>query len=106
MDREPAQFCPKMEPLAGSIQIEFRRCGKAGCRCARGFLHGPYFRLVQRVGDRTTRRYVPLHAVADVARACALHRSQFPSRRRLARWWLSVRAAADGAWTGDERTRD
>jgi uncharacterized protein DUF6788 len=28
--------------LAGSLTEQRRRCGKEGCRCARGELHGPY----------------------------------------------------------------
>jgi hypothetical protein len=28
--------------LAGSLVEQRRRCGKQGCRCARGELHGPY----------------------------------------------------------------
>ncbi len=28
--------------LAGSLLEQRRRCGKEGCRCARGDLHGPY----------------------------------------------------------------
>ncbi len=32
---------PKTGPLPGSLQPEWKRCGKAGCRCARCELHGP-----------------------------------------------------------------
>jgi len=28
--------------LAGSLVEQRRRCGKEGCRCGRGELHGPY----------------------------------------------------------------
>ena len=28
--------------LAGSLAEQRRRCGKEGCRCAQGELHGPY----------------------------------------------------------------
>jgi hypothetical protein len=28
--------------LAGSLTEQRRRCGKEGCRCTRGELHGPY----------------------------------------------------------------
>jgi|SRR5664280_685105 hypothetical protein len=31
--------------LAGSLVEQHRRCGKEGCRCARGELHGPYVYL-------------------------------------------------------------
>src|SRR5512140_3215292 len=31
--------------LAGSLVEQRRRCGKEGCRCTRGELHGPYVYL-------------------------------------------------------------
>src|SRR3989440_8275885 len=31
--------------IAGSLQSQRRRCGKEGCRCTRGELHGPYVYL-------------------------------------------------------------
>lgn len=46
--------------LAGSLVEQSRRCGKEGCRCAGGDLHGPYVYLS--VGKATGRRslvYVP-----------------------------------------------
>jgi uncharacterized protein DUF6788 len=32
-------------PRTGSLQREWRRCGKPTCRCAGGMLHGPYWYL-------------------------------------------------------------
>ena len=52
--------------LAGSLVEQSRRCGKAGCRCAAGDLHGPYVYLS--VGQASGRRglvYVPT-ALADL----------------------------------------
>lgn len=52
--------------LAGSLVEQSRRCGKEGCRCARGELHGPYVYLS--VGKAAGRRglvYVP-EALADL----------------------------------------
>lgn len=46
--------------LAGSLGEQTRRCGKEGCRCAGGDLHGPYVYLS--VGKAAGRRglvYVP-----------------------------------------------
>lgn len=34
------------------------RCGKTGCHCTRGQLHGPYYVLYWREGGRQRRRYV------------------------------------------------
>ena len=46
--------------LAGSLTEQSRRCGRVGCRCATGDLHGPYVYLS--VGKARGRRgmvYVP-----------------------------------------------
>jgi hypothetical protein len=46
--------------LAGSLSEQSRRCGKAGCRCAAGELHGPYVYLsVGQVRRRRGMVYVP-----------------------------------------------
>jgi hypothetical protein len=50
--------------LAGSLVEQRRRCGKVGCRCARGELHGPYAYLS--VAGRMV--YVPA-VLADTVRA-------------------------------------
>jgi hypothetical protein len=50
--------------LAGSLVEQRRRCGKEGCRCAQGELHGPYTYL--QVAGRLV--YVPAGLAATVAR--------------------------------------
>jgi hypothetical protein len=50
--------------LAGSLVEQRRRCGKEGCRCTRGELHGPYAYLS--VAGRMV--YVPA-VLADAVRA-------------------------------------
>jgi len=46
--------------LRGSLQTQGRRCGKEGCRCAQGELHGPYVYLsLRRRGGPTRLVYVP-----------------------------------------------
>ncbi|SRR5712691_3256384 len=49
--------------LAGSLAEQRRRCGKGGCRCAQGELHGPYAYLS--VAGRMV--YVPA-VLADAVR--------------------------------------
>jgi hypothetical protein len=55
--------------IAGSLQEQRRRCGKEGCRCARGELHGPYLYLSLRVGRRTPMLYVPADLAGKVREA-------------------------------------
>ena len=46
--------------LRGRLISQGRRCGKEGCRCAHGELHGPYLYLrVTRPGHRPRLVYVP-----------------------------------------------
>jgi len=54
--------------LEGSLVSQMRRCGKEGCRCAQGELHGPYVYLS--IGRSANRRllYVPAE-LAEVVRS-------------------------------------
>jgi hypothetical protein len=59
--------------VAGSLVEQSRRCGKPGCRCATGELHGPYVYLS--VGPAAGRRglmYVPGPLADLVAEKVAL----------------------------------
>jgi hypothetical protein len=70
--RRLAHSLPDVEGLiAGSVVDQGRRCGKEGCRCASGELHGPYtYVVLPRAGGRTRTVYVPA-ATADAVRAGA-----------------------------------
>ncbi len=68
--RRIARQIPDLEVLiAGSLQTQRRRCGKEGCRCARGELHGPYPYLSLRAGGRTRMLYVPAELAGEVRQA-------------------------------------
>jgi hypothetical protein len=54
--------------LRGALQRQMRRCGKPGCRCASGELHGPYIYVSVRTGGRSRLLYVPTEAVDAVTR--------------------------------------
>jgi hypothetical protein len=62
---------PKMLP--GSVHIEYKRCGKATCRCANGseHLHGPYFYRHVWENGRQRKEYVPVASVKEVTQSCA-----------------------------------
>ena len=58
--------------LEGSLVSQMRRCGKEGCRCAQGELHGPYvYFSISRGGDRRL-VYVPANLADVVQRHLAL----------------------------------
>jgi len=68
--RRIAGQIPDLETvIAGSLQNQRRRCGKEGCRCARGELHGPYLYLSLRAGRRTQMIYVPAELAGQVRQA-------------------------------------
>jgi hypothetical protein len=65
--RRIARRIPDLEAVvAGSLQDQRRRCGKQGCRCTRGELHGPYLYLSMRAGRRTRMLYVPAELAEQV----------------------------------------
>jgi hypothetical protein len=53
-------------PLPGSLHLEWRRCGKASCRCVRGALHGPYVVRRWREHGKQRKVYVPRQRVEEV----------------------------------------
>lgn len=54
--------------LRGSLQRQGRRCGKAGCRCSEGELHGPYTYLSVQTSTGRRLLYIPAEAVDEVRR--------------------------------------
>ena len=79
---------PKVAPLRGSLQPEYKRCGKPSCRCARGKLHGPYLYRRWREGGRQRRQYVRPGEVERVRAALnewkRLHPPAYQVRQELA----------------------
>src|SRR4051794_41864548 len=65
-----ARALPAVEELLrGAPLTQGRRCGKPGCRCARGELHGPYTYLsLGRERGRSRLVYVPAALAEAVAR--------------------------------------
>ena len=66
--RRLARSLPDIEGLiSGSVVDQGRRCGKEGCRCNSGELHGPYtYVVLPRAGGRTRTVYVPAAAAEAV----------------------------------------
>ena len=68
-----ARSVPPLEAvLHGALVIQRRRCGKPGCRCTRGELHGPYVFLTvrRRIGRRLL--YIPAALATAVRRQVTL----------------------------------
>ena len=64
------------------------RCGRSGCRCASGKLHGPFYYIFWREGGRLRKRYVKQADLADVQAAVTawrrLHPPAWQERQQLA----------------------
>lgn len=57
---------PKTNDGRGSVHVEFRRCGKANCRCSRGLPHGPYYVRRWREHGRQRKLLVPREELREV----------------------------------------
>jgi hypothetical protein len=81
----------------GSVAVQWTRCGRAGCHCARGARHGPYFGLFYREAGRLRHRYIAAADVAAVEAACRAQRTARTAaqRERQQAWdtWRSLRAS-------------
>jgi hypothetical protein len=78
---ESAETLPKTLP--GVVCVQWRKCGKAGCRCARGDLHGPYFARFWRQGGQLRKAYVRKADLEDVRERCQ-------ARRQARAEWLAA----------------
>lgn len=77
-----------------ALLTTWTRCGKPGCRCTAGQLHGPYHALYWREGGRQRRRYVSARDVPAVS-AILQRRQRERATERLAlasalRSWRAV----------------
>lgn len=65
----------------GAICAQFVKCGKAGCKCSRGELHGPYYYRFTREDGRLRKSYV---RKSEAAAALAEQRDARELTARLA----------------------
>jgi len=71
------------QQLRGSLLARRVRCGKAGCACARGQLHGPYYVLSTRSGGEGGFAYLAPDQVAAARRLVNGYRTFRQGVRRL-----------------------
>jgi hypothetical protein len=86
MKTDFAKTLPKMLP--GVVCWQLVRCGRAGCRCAKGDLHGPYAYRFFRQGNRLRKEYVPNALAHQVTEACEARRE---FRRQIKASWQDWR---------------
>lgn len=63
---------PQMMP--GYVISQMVKCGKQGCKCSRGELHGPYFYHLTWHGNGYEKSYIRLSDVAKTVQACKVYR--------------------------------
>ena len=70
----PAATPPFDAILRGSLIERYKRCGKPGCKCAKGRGHGPkYYLSISRTGERPQMDYVPQAYQEQVKQFLANH---------------------------------
>lgn len=65
-----------------AICEQYRKCGKAGCRCSNGELHGPYYFHFYRVDGLLKKRYIRKSDAKDLWETYCLRRET--QRKRAA----------------------
>ena len=70
--RERARLARRLgrrgEIMKGSLVMRTTRCGRPGCKCAKGEKHGPYLYVSVFRGGRTRSVYVPQRLEGEVRR--------------------------------------
>jgi hypothetical protein len=71
------------EQLQGSLFVRYGVCGKAGCACAGGRKHGPYYVLSTRSGGSGGFAYLDAERMPDARALVAASREYRAGMRRL-----------------------
>lgn len=74
---------PLLMPLEGEVCAQLIRCGKSGCRCQLGQLHGPYHYRVWHDGAYVRKVYVKAGELESVRAACEAHKTLSRSLRAV-----------------------
>ena len=81
MTTKHAETLPKSLP--GAVCPQYVGCGRAGCKCGRGELHGPYYYRIWREGKRVHKMYIKRAELEAVRDACAAHEQYSEMLRSL-----------------------
>jgi hypothetical protein len=63
-----------MLPKIFSICKQYRKCGKPGCKCNDGALHGPYFFYFYRVDGKLKKKYIRKADAAELWKSYSMQR--------------------------------
>lgn len=79
-DKLAHQLPPAQDILRASVFTRRRRCGGAGCRCAKGEGHATTYLAVSFPGGTTEQISLPTNLVPEARRRAAVYR----------RWWSII----------------
>jgi hypothetical protein len=74
---------PKIQLLPGAVCVQWKRCGKANCKCAKGELHGGYYYHFFYVRGKLHKKYVKKADVMQTKAACLAYRTNRQEMRQL-----------------------
>ena len=90
-------------PLAGEVCSQFIRCGKTGCRCSQGELHGPYYYRIWREGATVHKVYVKSRDMESVKAACKAHKTLSGTLQELKKARLKLTQGIQKEWRRTQR---
>ena len=76
--------------LRAAVCEQFVKCGKNGCKCSRGFLHGPYFCCFWRESGKLKKLYVRKADVESVRSICHAKKQQSRMFTKEFDFWRSL----------------
>jgi Family of unknown function (DUF6788) len=90
----PENKSDKMLPknLPASVCAQYVRCGKRGCRCGRGELHGPYHYCFWREGGRLRKAYIKKADVEQVRNTCMKLKNYMQQNEKARQQWRGLQA--------------
>jgi len=90
-------------PLEGEVCVQYIRCGKSGCRCQAGYLHGPYHYRIWREGAQVRKVYVKASELEAVKAACEAHKIMSRSLRDMKHTRLRLTQSIQKEWRQTQR---
>ncbi len=92
-----------LEPLEGEVCTQFIRCGKLGCRCQSGHLHGPYYYRIWREGAHVNKVYVKSSEIEAVKAGCEAHRELAHNLREIKQARMQLTRSIQKEWRQSQR---
>ena len=86
MRTETSEMLPKTLP--GTVCVQWTRCNRPNCHCARGTLHGPYYCRFWRENGRLRKKYVKRSDLEKVRTQCNARRAL---RQQVKDSWVQIR---------------